>query len=177
MSKIVVRPATLAEHPTLQNMTRFYVYDLSRDCGFISKAWAIPANGLYEGFDIKNYFEELTRKAFLVGVDDEIAGFVLLNQLGTSPKTEWNMAEFFILAKFQGKGIGHYVAHQIWHMHPALWEVAVIPENKTAIAFWRKAIAGFTSGHYSEAIKMVDYDEHQPKRLIFSLDTRSAKRK
>ncbi len=33
-----------------------------------------------ESFDFKNYFEKLPRKAFLVKVDDEIAGYILLNQ-------------------------------------------------------------------------------------------------
>lgn len=47
--------ATLKDYPLIQNMARFYVYDLSRDCGFISKDWALSTDGLYECFDLKHY--------------------------------------------------------------------------------------------------------------------------
>lgn len=164
-------PAILKEYPTIQNMARFYVYDLSRECGFISKDWALPADELYESFDFYNYFKTPSRKAFLVKVKDELAGFVLLNKTAVSPQTEWNMGEFFILAKFQKKGIGRKVACQIWEIYPGLWEVSIIPENKNALTFWRKAISTFTGGNYTEEIKTIDYDKDQPKRFIISFDT------
>ncbi|WP_227779888.1 acetyltransferase [Rickettsia sp. Tenjiku01] len=41
------------------------------------------------------------------------------------------------------------VAKQIWQMHKRLWEVAVIPENKPALIFWRKVINEFTKGNLS----------------------------
>lgn len=93
-------PATFKDYPIIQNMARFYVYDLSRECGFISKVWALPTDGLYESFDFKDYFEDSSRKAFLIKVKDELAGFVLLNKAITSFRVGWNMAEFFILARF-----------------------------------------------------------------------------
>ena len=166
-------PATLKDYPTIQNMARFYVYDLSRDCGFISGEWELPANGLYESFDFKSYFQDDTKKAFLIKVEKELAGFALIDQCKINPKTNWNIGEFFILAKFQGKGIGKEIAHQLWQKHPGLWEVAVIPENKSGARFWKKTINDFTAGDYSRRIKNVQYDKHQPKRIIFSFDSRS----
>ena len=163
-----ITPATFADYPTIQNMARFYVYDLSRECGFISSDWAIPADGLYESTDFEVYFKDPTRKAYLVKVADELAGFVLLNQVGIEAKTNWNMGEFFILAKFQGHGIGSQVAKAIWDMHPGLWEVSVIPENKSAFNFWRKTIGTYTDQNYAFETKLVTYDEYQPQRIIFS---------
>ena len=78
------------------------------------------------------------------------------------------MGEFFILAKFQGKGISNQVACQIWKMHPGLWEVSVIPENKRALAFWRSVISIFTAGHYTEVIKNVAHGEPSSTRYILS---------
>ena len=127
--------ASLSDYPLIQNMARFYVYDLSRECGFISPDWAIPADGLYESFDFKEYFQDVDKQAYLIKVDEEIAGFALLNQAGLFSDTYWNMGEFFILAKFQGKGIGMDVAQRIWNKHPGSWEVSVIPENKNAANF------------------------------------------
>ncbi|WP_419418739.1 GNAT family N-acetyltransferase [Legionella sp. D16C41] len=170
-AKLKIKQATLADYPTIQNMARFYVYDLSRECGFISVDWACPADGLYESFNFKNYFTDPTRKAFLILIGDELAGFALLNQVGIYPDTMWNMGEFFILAKFQGKGVGCLSAFQLWQMHPGLWEVSVIPENYRGLAFWRKTIAKFTNEDYQEKVTSVDYDFQQPKRVIFRFTT------
>ncbi|WP_231564327.1 acetyltransferase [Rickettsia rhipicephali] len=32
------------------------------------------------------------------------------------------MGHFFIIARFQNKGVGRQVAKQIWQMHKGLWE-------------------------------------------------------
>ncbi|HFD0801799.1 TPA: GNAT family N-acetyltransferase, partial [Legionella pneumophila] len=170
-SALKIETATLDDYPIIQNMARFYVYELSRDCGFISEDWALPPDGLYESFDFKKYFEEPTRKAFLIKVGNELAGFALLNQEGIYPDTMWNMGEFFITAKFQGKGLGFLVSSELWNMHPGLWEISVIPENKPALNFWRKTIAKITMGNFQEEIKTVNYDPHQPQRVIFRFDS------
>ena len=161
----------MADYPAIQNMARFYAYDMSRYCGFISNEWAFPKDGLYESHDFKKYFEEPDRKACLVKIDDELAGFVLLNKIGTLQDTEWNMGEFFVLAKFQGKGIAKQVAYLIWQEFNGKWEISVIPENLKGLAFWRKTISNFTNGHYKEETKSVDYDKDQPNRYILSFDT------
>lgn len=171
-SKLSIIPVTITDYSTIQNMARFYVYDLSRECGHISADWALPENCLYESSDFKSYFEDPIRKAFVVKVYDELAGFVLLNKEATSPEVEYNMGEFFILAKFQGTGIAARVAQQIWQVHQGTWELSVIPENKIALAFWQKTISDFCRGKYTEEIKLVDYDHAQPKRYIFSFDTK-----
>lgn len=170
-SQLEIMTATLEDYPTIQNMARFYVYDMSRYCGFISKDWACPANGLYEAYDFKTYFEDPARRAYLIKVDDELAGFVLLHKTGTQAHTDWNMGEFFMLAKFQGKGIGRLVAQKTWQMHPGIWEISVIPENKPALAFWRKIITAFTNGHYTDEIKTIAYPNHQAERHILSFDS------
>jgi predicted acetyltransferase len=153
-------------------MARFYLYDISKSCGFISKDWACPENGLYECDDFKSYFENPTSRCYLIRMEKELAGFVLLDKAGKNPKTDWNMGQFFILGKFQGKGIARQVANDIWKLYPGLWEVSVIPENVKALAFWRKAISIFTKRRYSEEIKTIDYDEDQPERYILSFDAR-----
>lgn len=166
-SALKIETATLDDYPIIQNMARFYVYELSRDCGFISDDWALPSDGLYESFDFKNYFEEPTRKAFLIKVGNELAGFVLLNQAGIYPDTVWNMGEFFITAKFQGKGLGFLVSSELWNMYPGLWEVSVIPENKPALNFWRKTISKITMGNFQEEVKTVNYRSTSASTSLF----------
>lgn len=158
--------ATLDDYETIQNMARFYAYDMSRECGFIADEWAFPKNGLYESHDFKKYFIDATRKAYFVKIEDELAGFVLLNKAGEYIDTEWNMGEFFIVAKYQNKGIGKQVAELIWKLHAGKWEVSVIPENKKSLHFWRKIVSDFTKNKYTEEMKDVIYDKFQPKRYI-----------
>ena len=81
MYELKIISATMNDYPVIQNMARFYVYDMSRYCGFISDDWQIPADGLYESFDFKEYFELEDRKAFMLKVGDELSGFVLSNIL------------------------------------------------------------------------------------------------
>ncbi|CEK11363.1 GNAT family N-acetyltransferase [Legionella hackeliae] len=171
VSQLQILKATLDDYPTIQNMARFYVYDMSRYCGFMNDEWACPSDGLYESYDFKIYFEDAKRQAFLIKVGDELAGFALLNKEGTQLHTDWNMGEFFILAKFQRAGIGSHVAQELWKTYPGVWEISVIPENTSALAFWRRVVSTFTAGHYTEALKTVDYDRHQSKRYILSFDT------
>ncbi|MBA2649581.1 MAG: GNAT family N-acetyltransferase [Legionella sp.] len=159
-------PTTIADYPTIQNMAQFYVYDASRECGF-----CISDNGLYEPNDYKAYFEEPIKKAFLIKVAGEIAGFVLLNEKGIGVKTNWKIDQFFILAKFQGKGIGQQVAHQIFDTHPGHLEISVIPENNAALLFWRKVIGRYTNGVYACESKAVSFDEHQPQRMVLTFNT------
>ena len=168
-----ITPATLNDYPTIQNMARFYVYDMSRYCGFL-EGWEIPGDGLYECFDFKHYLTDSTNRAFLIKLNTELAGFVLLDRLAVLPQTKWNMGQFFILGKFQGKKVGQHVAEEIWRQHPGLWEVSVIPENKGALSFWRKTISHFTQGQYTESVLMKPSPHHPPEpRYIFSFDTSS----
>lgn len=127
----------------------------------------MPADGLYESFDFKDYFQDSDKRAFLIKVDQETAGFVLLNQSGLFSETTWNMGEFFVLAKFQNKGVGAVAATQVWDMHPGKWEVSVIPENKNAAKFWRRVISNYSSGMFLESIQHVEYDPDQPQRIVF----------
>ncbi len=122
--KPTLHAATINEYPVVQNMARFYVYDRTQYMG-----WECPETGLFECMDFKHYFEAPDEEAFLVRVDNELAGFVLLDKMKLIEKVDWNMGEFFILAKFQSIGIGSQVAREIFSRFPGKWSVAAMPEN------------------------------------------------
>lgn len=151
MDPILVK-ATLEDYPTMQNMARFYVYDMSRYCGRVPGVfdWSCPENGLYECVDLQLYFIEPNRHAFYVKVGTEKAGFALINKLGTTPDVDWNIGEFFVLAKFQDSGIGQQIAKQLFEKFPGVWEVAAMLENTGAYKFWHKAITRYTGGSFTE---------------------------
>ena len=147
---IEIKPATFTEYPTIQNMARFYVYDRTAFMG-----WECPEDGLFECIDFKHYFENLNEKAFLIRVDGEIAGFVLLDKMQLLETVDWHMGEFFILAKFQGKNVASIVAKLLFNDHPGKWSVAVMPENLKAVKFWQKAILGLCET-YNEVFKTAE---------------------
>ena len=165
---ISLHPASIDDYPMIQNMARFYVYDLSKECGHISDEWCLPADGLFESFDFKNYFQENSRRAYLIKVQDDLAGFVLLNQEVIYEDSDWNIGEFFILGRYQGFGVGKIAAKKIWHLHPGRWEVSVIPENISALKFWENTIDQFTDHPFKKETKLISFDKDQPKRIIFS---------
>ena len=85
MNPVLVK-ATIEDHPIIQNMARFYVYDMSRYCGRGASVfdWSCPDDGLFECIDLKPYFEAEDRYAFLIKAGDERAGFALINKIGQS---------------------------------------------------------------------------------------------
>jgi hypothetical protein len=63
--KINITIASKEAMPVIQNMARFYAYDLSKSCGFYELFdWSFPENGLYEALDVSKYWEESNRYPF-----------------------------------------------------------------------------------------------------------------
>ncbi len=91
-------------------------------------------------------------------VKDELADFILINQEGSLKQTNWNVGEFFVLAKFQGQGIGEVPAYHLWHMHPREWEVSVMAKNQYALKFWRKITHRFALKGYTEELMIITND-------------------
>jgi predicted acetyltransferase len=172
--------ATIKDYPIIQNMARFYVYDMSRFCGLTYSNWKCPEDGLYVCDDFKKYFEDSDRKAFLIKVANELAGFVLLNKHCVIESVDWNMGEFFILAQFQGTGLATSVALKVLNKFPGKWSIGAIPENTKAVKFWRKIIAEISGGNYreipktGEELKTEDYPDPYPM-IMMLFDTNNSK--
>jgi len=164
--KVQIIPATLDDYPAVTNLSKFYDYEMSRFCSFMSDEGLTPENGLYETYDYKKSFIEENRKVYLIRVNEELSGFILLRKEHKTTIID----EFFIIAKFQGKGISSIVAQEIFKMHPGLWEVTVIPENIIALKFWRKTISKCTKEIYVDELKKIDWDKNQSKRHFFNFN-------
>jgi predicted acetyltransferase len=133
--------ATLEHKPIIQNLARFYIYDLSefqeRKC---------PDNGLFEDEDYIRYWTKKGHFPFLVKYRDELVGFVLIDQGGSSPDIDYNIAEFFILRKFRGREVAKFVAREMFNRFQGNWEVMAISRNFPAVRFWEKTIQEYTNG-------------------------------
>src|SRR5690606_11754215 len=106
---------------------------------------------------LDRYWTEPGRYPFLIRVDRKLAGFVLVRR-GTyfpelqaaSAELPYMVAEFFILRKYRRRGVGAYAAREVFDRFPGRWEVAEMPENTAAQAFWRRVIGEYTGGRYEE---------------------------
>lgn len=172
-NEIKLIPATLEEYPVIQNMGRFYHYDMSEYLGK-EAGWEIPQNGLYECINLRKYWEDKNSFCFLVHYRNEIAGFIIIDKKGSSPEIDFNMAQFFILRKFKNKGIGRYVAQECFKKFSGIWEVMVMPGNEGAYRFWRSIIKNYTNNNFKEYTMNIAHFNNKSKN-IFKFDSRIAK--
>jgi Predicted acetyltransferase len=163
--KIALQKATRNDKETIQNLGRFYIYEMSRYCGFLPR-WETPKNGLFECIDLSTYVEDPLCHAFLIKVDEELAGFVLINKIGSSQDVDWNVGEFFVISKFQGKGVGRHVAEQVFNQFPGTWETTQIPENKAAIDFWKDVVNNYTNGNFESDLKIIPKPKPHPMVVL-----------
>ena len=160
-----ITSASSADQELIQNMARFYAYEMSRYCGQMP-GWEMPESGLYACRDLSRYFNEKNFFPFVIRVQKELAGFVLVNKVGTSPDVDWNIGEFFVLAKFQGCGIGREIAFQVFDRFEGIWEVAQMPNNLPAVKFWKKVVAVYAKDSFKESFQVIQEPTPHPMIIL-----------
>ena len=164
-TKIRIIPASLQDYSIIQNMGRFYVYDMSEFLGF-DLGWEIPENGLYECIDFKKYWETNDAFPFLIRYENELAGFVIIDKKGSDASINFNVAQFFVLKKFQNKCLGRYIAIKCFKKFKGTWEVMVIPGNNGAENFWRSTIRSYTKNNFTEYQRSVKHFNNSIKNIF-----------
>lgn len=170
LTEIKLHPVSFKEYPIIQNMGRFYVYDMSEYMGR-EDGWEIPEDGLYECTDFKKYWEVENTFPFLIRYKNQIAGFVIIDKKGSDSEVDFNMAQFFILRAFKGKGVGRYVAEQCFNKFRGTWEVMTIPGNEGAYRFWLATIKNYTNSNFTEYMRDIAHFNNSRKK-IFKFDSR-----
>lgn len=99
--------------------------------------------------DFKHYWSEPDTFPFLVYINDELAGFVIINKQGSESAVDFNMAQFFILRKFKNKSISKQIAVTCFNDFSGKW-VIVMPDNKGAYQFWKSVISQYAHNDFSE---------------------------
>jgi predicted acetyltransferase len=135
----------------IHNLSQFYLYEFSNYMPIIK----LEGNALYGGLpDLDDYLNLENRTAFIIQVDDELAGFVLVKKGHDDIPNE--IGEFFVVKKFSNKGIGKTVATRIFDRYPGKWLIHQMWNNYKAQAFWRNVVNTYTNGNYREY-----YDERR----------------
>ena len=137
---VTISEATRGDERTLQNLVQLYTHDFS-------ELWAgtprgdVQPDGRFADYPLTEYWIRPRWSAVLARCDAHLAGFALVNDEAHSGlPVDRNVAEFFILRKYRGRGVGRATAEAVFTRQPGQWEVAVARKNVAALAFWRTAI-------------------------------------
>jgi predicted acetyltransferase len=148
---VTLEPATPATAPVLENLLDLYMHELS---GVF--AVDIGSDGRFRYDRLPLYWSErTTRHAFLIRSNGRLAGFVLVTR--GSPASDdpqvLDVAEFFVLRRFRRTAVGRRAAAILWTTTPGKWVVRVSERNRSALAFWKCAIAAHTANVFSETTR------------------------
>jgi predicted acetyltransferase len=156
-----MQTARVSEKPVLRNLLQLCLHDYSEFNGE-----DVDEHGIFNYDYLDNYWVEPGRYAFLARVDGKLAGFVLVRQLDPG-QADYHVAEFFILRKYRGHGLGRQVAFWIFDHFPGEWRVSQETGNLPAQTFWRKIIADYTAGNFTDTFQD-DADWRGPGQLFHS---------
>lgn len=147
---VMIQEVSIEQKTVLSNLLELYIYDFTE-----FGPYDVGSDGLYGYKNLDSYWTEEGRHPFLFYVDGKIAGFVLIRRyfVDTLDDYTYSIAEFFVMKKYRGQGVGKKVAFHMFHMFPGLWEVAQMNNNITAQIFWRSVINEFTQGNFEEIQK------------------------
>ena len=136
---------SLSEKPLIEQMMQLYRYDMSEFDGS-----DLGHYGRFSYDYLDSYWTDDSRTPLIIRVSGNLAGFVLVNQHSYTGDGRYSIAEFFIMRKYRGKGIGKFIAHRVFDQFGPLWEVRQTKENMAAQSFWRRVIEKYTDGSFEE---------------------------
>jgi predicted acetyltransferase len=149
---VTLQVATPSDDTLLSNLLELYAHDLSA----VFPNVELGPNGRF-GYDkLRLYWSEPDRRfAFLIMCDGRLAGFVLATR--GSPVADdpdvLDVAEFFVLRRYRGSGVGRQAAFLLWNQLPGAWTVRVSEANTGALSFWSDVIADFAGGAAIESTR------------------------
>ncbi len=137
--KIILRKLATSDLPAFSMLWQFYQYHQS---AFDNED--IDSSGR---FDIDEEYlsdvaaEEEDCDAYLVVVDNNIAGFVTVESTEILGSEMPELSDIFILPKYRSKGIALHVVSQLMLKNSLKWHVAVYEKDREALKFWDRLFA------------------------------------
>ncbi|HWQ28883.1 MAG TPA: GNAT family N-acetyltransferase [Dehalococcoidia bacterium] len=138
-----------SERPVVERLLQLYLYDLSEFTGA-----DVGPEGLFPYPHLDQYWSGGASKALLLRSSGHLVGLALVRALDDPlvPHDAWEMAEFFVLRGHRRRGIGTEAAMTIFDGFRGHWQVRELARNTPAQAFWRRVIADYTAGNYTDVL-------------------------
>lgn len=129
------RLVTAEEKTLLYNLLQKYLYEMTT---YYADDLDESGNYPYPYFDA--YFTDRDRRALLLLEDGRLVGFALLNRHSEiGREIDYGMAEFSILPKERGRGLGLCAARSLFEGYPGRWEVKYSAANLAGKSLWSRA--------------------------------------
>jgi len=165
---VLLKQVQIEDREILANLLEKYDYEFSQyDNRDVNRL------GLYGYKYLDCYWLEDNRWAYFIEVDGHLAGFVMINEFAEAEdrKTDFSVAEFFVMYKYRQKGIGKQAFFMAVNLHRGKWQLKRHPKNLASVLFWDKVVNEYTSGDY-ELVKAYPNTEYADGSLgdIFFFD-------
>jgi ribosomal-protein-alanine N-acetyltransferase len=151
--------AAPADRLWIQSVYRDYLDDLNPGTGLFPR---LPEVGHREPDLIAHWFGDPNTFPLVILRGDEPVGFArVLRAVAAAdqPRIEYRMAEFFVARACRRLGIGRTAVQLILSRFAGRWEINEYLRNAAAVSFWRRVVAAYTRGRYTE--KVVNGEVHQ----------------
>jgi predicted acetyltransferase len=137
---VSVRSALRSEAGIIDNLMQLYTHDFSEFWAGTTRG-DLNSEGRFEAYALEEYWSGANYSPLLIRCNQVLAGFALINDKTHSGEAaDRNVAEFFILRKHRGQGVGRAAAELVFSSCAGTWEVAVARKNLQAHKFWRNTI-------------------------------------
>lgn len=141
---IYMEEVLLNEENILLNLFEFYDYEFSQYLNF-----DVNEEGVFRKAPVAKYMSDDKYSALFIKSDEALLGFVIVKK--SDDKRAFEMEQFFILKKYNGKGIGKQAAINIFDRFKGDWKVTQIEKNYPAQAFWKSVIRNYSNHSYRES--------------------------
>jgi len=135
MMRVEAMPVAEADKALLWRQLQDYIV------GMLEYVDLGPANGDYDYPSFDAYWRDDNRWPFWAMADSARAGFALVLREADGCV---DMAEFYIRPEFRRTGIGLEFARTLLKRFPGTWILSEFMANTGAIAFWHRAIEGYS---------------------------------
>ena len=163
MADVTLEIAPRDRRLAFENLFQLYTHDFS-EFWHDRVEGELDEDGLFGDYPyLDSYWSEPGRTPILIRASGHLAGFALVNDFAHSGlRTDYSMAEFFVVRKHRRAGVGRAAACAIIGARAGQWEIAVVRRNVAAQAFWRRVAAETASGR----VEILDRDDDLWNGLI-----------
>ena len=156
-------PVQEDEKEILRNLMEKYLYEFSQ-----YELCDVNPLGLYGYSHLDCYWTEEGRWAFFLKADGKLAGFAMVIDYPEAGKTDYNMAEFFVMYKYRRCGLGSWAMARLFERFPGSWQIMYHPKNAPSAVFWNKVAEKHSVGGLRrEERPDLAYPDGSPGMVLF----------
>jgi predicted acetyltransferase len=146
--------ATIEDKPLLKNLYSYYLHDLSA----YSESLKPNEEGAFEFDSFDMLWETEGINPYLLHVEDEFIGFLMVLESPFTEKVDFVINDFFIYNGFRGKGLAEEAVGILFQEKQGSYYISQLMKNSRAVRFWKKIYEQYQIV-YEETVECQDNEE------------------